>query len=321
MTIPIGRRARDLTWLVALGAGLWGTDAFFRANLATASAPTVVFVEHLMLVVILAPFLPRSFRAFARSDARTRAAVLGIGIGASAVATTLFTLAFQQSGKHYDFVTPVVIQHLQPLFAIGGAVLLLGERIRARFTVFAVPALIGVWLLAFARPFHITMSGLNVILLALGAAVLWAAGTVLGRLVSASIAPLELTTLRFAIGLPTAAVIVLFSGDQWWVPDLPSTASVVGLVLIPSLLALVLYYIGLRRTAASRATLAELAFPLVGAVVGIWVGSPHRPLTASQWFGAAVIVVAVTALSFHEVRARTQAVLAPQPSESESVLS
>ncbi len=310
MTIPFGARARDLTWLVALGAGLWGTDALFRQSLARqVAAPTLVFAEHLVLVLVLLPFLPRSLRAFRRADLRTKVAVVAIGAGASAVATTLFTLAFTMSSAHGDFVTPVVVQHLQPLFAITGAVSLLGEKIRTRFVFFAVPAIVGVWLLAFPDPLDVTIARLGVALLALGAAVLWAGGTVLGRLVATQLEPVELTTLRFAFGLPAAAVIVTASGNTFWVPDLSSGAAVVGLALVPGLLAMVLYYVGLRRTAAARATLAELAYPLIGAIVGIALGTgPSGSLTWSQWVGALVIALAVTGLSWHEARARVQAI-------------
>ncbi|MET3806475.1 drug/metabolite transporter (DMT)-like permease [Nakamurella sp. UYEF19] len=310
MTI-FGRRARDLTWLVALGAGLWGTDALFRRGLAQqVSAPTLVFAEHVVLVLVLLPFLPRSLRALKRSDNRTRAAVVAIGAGASAVATTLFTLAFKFSAEHGDYVTPVVVQHLQPLFAIAGAVLLLGEKVRTRFVIFAVPAVVGVWLLAFPDPFDVTISRIGVVLLALGAAVLWAGGTVLGRLAAANLEPVELTTLRFLFGLPAAGFIVLLSGNTFWVPDLGSSGAVVGLALVPGLLAMVLYYIGLRRTAASRATLAELAYPLTGAMVGIALGSGTAGgvLTGTQWFGALVIAAAVTGLSWHEAKAKVQAI-------------
>ena len=313
MTIPFGRHARDLTWLVALAAGLWGTDALFRRSLAAqVSAPTLVFAEHLVLVVVLLPFLPRSVRAFARSDTRGKIAVIAIGAGASAVATTLFTVAFRISSSSGDFITPVVVQHLQPLFAIAGAVTLLGEKIRTRFLLFAVPAIVGVWLLAFPKPLDVTVSRLSVALLALAAAVLWAGGTVLGRLVATQLEPVELTTLRFAIGLPTAAVIVGISGNTFWVPDVGSSTAVVGLALVPGLLAMVLYYIGLRRTAAARATLAELAYPLIGAIVGIGLSAGGRgALTFTQWLGAIVIAGAVTGLSWHEATSRVQAIAAP----------
>ena len=43
----------------------------------------------------------------------------------------------------------------------------------------------------------------------------------------------ELTTLRFAFGLPAALVIVLATGSPLWVPDVQSTVSVAGIALIP----------------------------------------------------------------------------------------
>ena len=294
--------------MVALAAALWGTDALLRLPLARElAAPTIVFAEHAVLVLVLLPFLPQALRAFGRLDTGGKVAVVAIGAGASAVATTLFTLSF----KYGDPVTPAVIQKFQPVIAILGAAVLLHERLRPSFAWFAVPALIGAWLLAFPDPLDIGLNQAAVALLAFGAAVLWAAGTVLGRLVATRLAPVELTTLRFAFGLPAALIIVLATGSPLWVPDLQSTMSVVGIALVPGLLAMWLYYIGLRRTAASRATLAELAYPLTAAVVG--VAFLDAQLIASQWIGAALVVGAVTALSWHESRAKVPSVqVAPE---------
>ncbi|MGI8416440.1 MAG: DMT family transporter [Nakamurella sp.] len=304
-------RFKDLTWLVALGAALWGTDAFFRRGVLGQAAPaTVVFAEHLVLVILMLPVLPRAIAAFSRSPVRIRWAIVAIGAGASAVATALFTFAFKISSSHGDFTTPVVVQHLQPLIAISLAVVVLKERLRGRFALFVIPCLIGVWLLAFPHPLALTLSGFAVVLLALGAAALWAAGTVFGRLVTSYVGATELTALRFLFGLPAAALIVLCTGDPFWVPGLSASFSLLGLVLVPSLLALTLYYSGLRRTPASRATLAELAFPLTGAVLGTWLGSP---LTVSQWVGVAVVAGSVTALSWHEARSRDTAVTSFEP--------
>ena len=137
-------RTRDLTWLVALAAALWGTDALLRLPLALqVAAPTIVFGEHVVLVLVLLPFLPRAVRAFRTLDTGRKLAVIGIGAGASAVATTLFTLSF----RFGDPVTPAVIQKFQPIIAIIGAALLLHERLRPSFAWFAIPALIGAWLL------------------------------------------------------------------------------------------------------------------------------------------------------------------------------
>ncbi|BCJ35227.1 EamA family transporter [Actinocatenispora thailandica] len=306
-------RTRDLTWLVALSSALWGTDALLRKPLTTQlPTPLIVVLEHAVCVAILSPLLPRAWRGWRRLTGRQRLAMIGVGAGASALATTLFTLAFTKG----DAITPLVLQKLQPLFAIGLAGLLLGERLHRRYLLFVVPALAGAWLLTFPDPLHVGLASAEAALLAVGAAALWAGGTVLGRLVSAELDPTTLTVLRFAIGLPTAVLIALATGTSWRVApgDWPA---VVALALIPGLLALLLYYRGLRRTPASRATLAELAFPATAALVGVFaLGDRFAP---TQWLGVALVVAAVTALGVHERSAAGPAVVTGRLATSEGV--
>jgi drug/metabolite transporter, DME family len=52
---------------------------------------------------------------------------------------------------------------------------------------FLVPAVVGAWLLTFADPTDVRVSELRPALLAVGAAALWAAGTVLGRMVGGAV--------------------------------------------------------------------------------------------------------------------------------------
>jgi drug/metabolite transporter (DMT)-like permease len=298
-------RRRDATWLVALAASLWGTSAVLRTPLAQEyPAATLVVGEHLVIVLVTLPWLPRALRAFRAADAPTRLAVLLIGAGASALATLLFTQAF----RYGDPVTPQVLQKLQPLVAVLVAWLVLRERVTRRYPLFLVPALAGAWLLAFPDPLDVTVSAAVPALLAVGAAALWGAGTVLGRFAGAQIGFRDLTVLRFAVGLPTALVVALLTGVPLAVRggDVPA---VVVLALVPGLLALGLYYRGLRRTPASRATLAELAFPFTAALVG--VGLLGATLAPSQWLGLVVVAAAVTALALHERVARQPAVAVP----------
>lgn len=173
---------------------------------------------------------------------------------------------------------------------------------------FAVPALAGAWLLTFPNPFQVQISAAVAALLALAAAALWAGGTVLGRLVSARLSAWEVTVLRYVFGLLGASAIVLIQG----VPVGVHSGDILGLVLlalVPGLLALGLYYVGLQATPAARATLAELAFPATAAILGVTVLG--ATFTVSQWIGFAVVVLAVTALGWHERRARSAVVGVP----------
>lgn len=279
---------------MALAAALWGTDGLLRKPLADAlPASTVVFWEHLIVLVVLLPWLPRAWRAFVGCSPRERVALIAIGAGSSAVATALFTAAFRVG----DPVTPLALQKLQPVFAVLAAFVVLGERVKSGYLVFAVPALAGAWLLTFPDPLQVHIAAAQGALLSIGAAALWAAGTVLGRLVSRTVSAGNVTVLRFAFGLPASLVVLLVQGD----PITVGWANAPGLVLlalIPGLLALVLYYVGLRSTPAARATLAELAFPATAALIGVTLLGAR--LSGTQWLGFAVVIAAVTGLGLHE---------------------
>jgi drug/metabolite transporter, DME family len=201
-------------------------------------------------------------------------------------------------------VTPLILQKLQPIVAVTLAAWLIRERLRPGFAVYALPALAGAWLLTFPAPFTVTVQVAHAALLAVGAAVLWGAGTVLGRLVGEAVGPRDLTVLRYTWGLPAAWVITRETNA----PVSPGRHNLVGLVLlalIPGVFALALYYVALRRTAASRATFAELAFPATAALVGVAFLGTH--LVGSQWFGLFVVALAITALGRRE-RSRAPAV-------------
>ena len=286
--------APDRTWLIAVAAALWGTDGLLRQPLTgQLPAATIVFWEHLLIVVVLVPFLPSAVRAFRAATTRQRVALIVIGAGASAVATVLFTEAF----AYGDPVTPLVLQKLQPLIAVVAAALLIGERMHRGYWMFAVPALVGAWLMAFPDPLAAAPQAVAAALLAVAAAALWAIGTVLGRMVSVRITSRDVTTLRFAIGLPASAVVLAVQGAPVAVTP-AQLGPLVLLALVPGLLGLALYYIGLRSTAAARATLAELAFPVTAALIGVGLLGTH--LQPTQWIGLLVVVASVAALGLRE---------------------
>jgi drug/metabolite transporter (DMT)-like permease len=275
---------------VAVAAGLWGTDALIRRPLAhSTQAATIVFGEHVILVAVLLPLVGAALPALWRAGPRFVAAAVVVGAGSSALATILFTEAF----VHGDPVTPVVLQKVQPLVAVSLAAAILGERPRRRFGLFLVGGLAGTWLMAFPSPFDVSVHGRAPALYALAAAALWALGTVLGRFLSRRLPFQQITALRFAFGLPASLVAVLVLGA-------PATASahdelfIAILALVTGLIALLLYYYGLRRTTASVASVAELSFPVVAIAVGYLAFD--ATLTSSQLAGVVLTSLVVLLL-------------------------
>lgn len=280
--------------LVALGAALWGTDALFRRPLAfDLSSPVVVFWEHLILVAVTIPFLLRFFRNRPKLNIKDWTALIFVGAGASAVATILFTQAF----TYGDPTTPLLIQKTQPVIAVLGAYVLLGERLLPKYGWYFLFAVGGAYFISFPDPTNVAVSQLAPALLALGAAGLWGMGTVLGRHLTKKIPTNQLTSLRFAIGLPTAFVILLLRNEA--APALDITFMDFGVLvllsLVPGLAALMIYYKGLSRTPASSATLAELAFPLTAILIG-WSVFDTVP-TVTQWAGILILSVTIVVMS------------------------
>ena len=276
--------------LISVAAAMWGLDGLIRKPLASSTSPTtIVFGEHVVLVAIALPLLVPALLALWRAGPRYVAAGIAVGAGASAVATILFTEAL----FHGDFITVLVLQKSQPLVAVVGAWLVLGEEPRPRFAWFLVPALAGIWLIALQHPLAPHARGLVPIVEALAAAALWGLGTVFGRYLSRRLAFEHVTTVRFAFGLVASAAALPILGaaalasahDSVWIAVL---------ALVTGAAALGLYYYGLQRTPAILAALGELAFPVTAALVGIYVF--HDNLRWTQWLGVAITVAVVSLL-------------------------
>jgi drug/metabolite transporter (DMT)-like permease len=277
--------------LVAVAAALWGLDAWIRQPLAhSTTVATIVFGEHVVLVALTLPFAAGALAAVLRLGWRYVAAAFVIGAGSSAVATILFTQAFVDG---HDYVTPVVLQKIQPVVAVVAARAILGERARPRFALYLVPALVGAWLIGVPHPLHPTVHGLRPTLYALGAATLWALGTVLGRYLARVMRFEHVATLRFLFGLPASAVALLVLGAPAFASGHDSLYIAL-LAFVTGFLALGLYYYGLRRTPAVAATLAELAFPVSAILVGYFKFG--QTLTNGQWIGVGLTSLVVALL-------------------------
>ena len=265
--------------LVSVAAMMWGLDGLIRKPLSdSTTAYTIVFGEHVFLVLLTLPFLIPALVALYRAGPGYFAAGVAVGAGASAIATILFTKAL----FHGDFITVVVLQKAQPLIAVVGAWIVLREQPRPGFAWFLLPALAGIWLIALPHPFDPHAHGLTPIAETLAAAALWGLGTVFGRLLGRRLRFEHVTTVRFAFGLVASACALPIAGAAAWSGTHDSFWIAV-LALVTGLFALGLYYYGLRRTPALLAALGELAFPVTASLVGIYVfDSSLRSLSAHR---------------------------------------
>jgi drug/metabolite transporter (DMT)-like permease len=283
-----------------VSAALWGLDGVvLTPRLANLQVPFVVFLLHVIPFALMQPFLWRSYRRLRAMPARgwlalALVAFTGGMLGTLAIVKALFLVNFNQLS------VVVLLQKLQPVFALALAAILLGERVSARFMAAAVVALSGAYLLTFGLSAPNTTGdaiSLTAALLAVVAAAAFGAATVLGKMLLGSLDFKDATFARYGmtsvmtllylgmrgIGLPVATV----TGANWVVIFVIALTTGSG--------AIFLYYYGLTRVRASVATICELCLPLSAVMLDYLVND--SVLGPWQWVGAALLVGAILRIS------------------------
>lgn len=324
--------------LIVLAAVLWGLDGLFlRSHLTSLPALQVIFVEHGLAVLLLLPyFLARRWR-WVKLAWRTLGdrglfsliwvALFGGIIGTFALTQSIF-LASAQELSSANFSIILIIQKLQPVFALILARIFLAEHLPSRFWFLTIIAILGSFLLAFpANPFCFTTATLSlplnlwghtldlsfglptlildhqstpIALLALLSAFAWGSATVASRDLLTRISFPEATFFRFtlvtAFLLPLIFIFAPVSPLAFSTITTTQWLIFATIMLTSGLLALFLYYAGLRRTRASVATICELAFPFT-MLFGehFFFGSTF---TSLQWLGTALLLFAILKITF-----------------------
>jgi drug/metabolite transporter (DMT)-like permease len=257
--------------LVAAAAMLWASDVFFRTGLVQRglTSSQIVLGEDALITLAFLPVAPRVWRDLRRVGRRTLLALVVVGVGPQALATVLFTQSIKISLQAGAVNETYLLQQVQPVIAVLLAWLVLKERRRPYFWPLAALTVGAVYLVVFANAPLEPLSALEhgrlvAAALTVGAALLWASGTVFGRYALREVSFVSTTALRFALALPVLLVILLINDGAQGLGAyrLSDVGNLLGLALLPGIGAILLYYRGLRSTPASMATLAETAYPL-----------------------------------------------------------
>lgn len=287
--------------LVCLAAALWGLDGVvLTPRLAALPVPLVVLLLHAVPFLLMQPLLGRRcWPRLAGLQRESWVALLAVSacgglIGTLAIVHALFLVGFQQLS------IVVLLQKLQPLFALALAAALLGERLSARLLGWAAAAIAGAYLMTFGLGLPDVAENA-----ASGRAAFWAvvaaasfgAATVLGKRLLGSVDVATATFGRYGVTTILAAAFLAVSGVGF--PFEVVGAREWTLVLIIAITtgsgAIFLYYHGLTRIRASVATLCELCLPLSAVVLDHLVNGSR--LGPWQWLGAALLVAAIARVS------------------------
>ena len=255
--------------MVSIAAMLWALDLFFRpkAQAGGLSDIQIVLFEHVALVLLFIPSLIKHQAEWRKLSLRGWAGLGFIAIFGSAIATIMISMAYRSGSP----LLTALLQKTQPIFAIILAGILLGEKRKLLFWPLFLGALAGTYLLAFGFGRVEFSSKVAPVFLALGAATIWGTCTVIGRLAIKNLTPSVVAGWRFLIALPFLVALNLGNGFSSMGAHVngATIGLVLAIVVFPDALGMMFYYTGLKRTPASLATLAELAFPATALIVSL----------------------------------------------------
>lgn len=280
---------------VVAAALLWSVDGLLRRHLYTLPAPVIVFWEHTFGFILLLPLIAMSWRAFKKLTRRQWLTIAGVSLLSGAAGTILYTAALGRV-QFIPFSVVILLQQLNPIFAITTAALLLREPLTRRFMGLSAVALVAAYFATFPNVSIDLSTGKGTVvaaLFAVGAAAAWGISTAFSKYALKGTSSLHVTAARFGITPFFALLFVALSGSTHAVGTitLDQFKYLVAITFSTGLMALIIYYFGLKRVKASRAAILELAWPASAVLVGyIWL---HQGLTLTQGIGALVLTGAI----------------------------
>ncbi|MCO6473897.1 MAG: EamA family transporter [Melioribacteraceae bacterium] len=288
---------------VIIAASLWGIDGIIlRPFLYNLPVSLVVFVESTIITIILTPLFYKQIPVIKNLNKRDLLAFAGVAFFGGALGTMAITKAlFFVNFVNLSIV--VLIQKLQPVFAISLAAIFLKEKLSKKFYIWAGLSIGGAYLLTFGTKFPNLETGdttAEAAFYALIAALSFAASTVLSKRALRNVSFQLGTYTRFLVSAVIMLVIVISFGQIGHIEDITFEQLMIFLLIALTTggLALFLYYYGLKRIDASTATICELAFPFTAVILEYLVHD--NILDIVQWIGAAILlysIVRVTKIS------------------------
>ena len=292
---------------VIFAAFLWSFDGFIRQNLFALPSFLIVSLEHVIGAILFLPLLIRGWKEVSSLGQRGWISVLWISIFGGVLGTFFYTKALSYV-NYIDLSVVVLLQKLQPIFAIALAGVILKEKITNRFIILAFTAIVGGYLVTFGSSSIKDWDDKTIIaaLLALLAAFSWGSSTVLGKHALNRLSFTTVTSLRLAITASVTAFVLLSTGQYDAVQSMTIShwGFIVLIVLSTGSLALFFYYYGLNKLPASHATLYELFWPL--SAVGLDWFIRGNILSLTQWVGAILLLGSIILLTRETNNGQTQ---------------
>jgi len=277
---------------------LWSIDGFLRQELNTVPSILIVSLEHSIGAIIFLPFLVKSWKSIKTLGQREWVSILWIAIFGGILGTFFYTKALGYV-NYINLSVVVLLQKLQPVFAIALSSIILKEKLSNKFISLSLSAIIGAYLVTFGSTLEFEWNDKTIIasLLALLSAFCWGSSTVLGKHALKSLPFETVTSLRLTVTAFFALIALFATAEFSMVLELKSVQwqKILMIVFSSGSIALAIYYYGLQNLPASHTTIYELAWPL-SALLLDWAVRDQL-LNATQLLGALILLVSMIVLS------------------------
>jgi len=296
-------------------AFLWAFDGVvltpWVVDLGLSDIPTFVFMLHATTSVFLSYFLFRKYQELKNLNKQDWLAFFLTGLFGGAIGTMAIIAAIVKVySEGLNISVVLLLQKLQPIFAIFLAILWLKERPKKTFYLWVMVALIGSYFLTFGfdQP-NFNATGMFVpALLSLLAAFSFGSSTVFSKKAITKVSHGLGTALRFIITTGIMVIIIAiitllnnfdvqtaYEGIKGFqVINWNLIGAFVVIALTTGGTAIFIYYWGLKRVTASRSTIYELIFPVSAIVLEYFIHD--KILTAGQWLGAVIVAIAIVSI-------------------------
>ncbi len=290
---------------ISLAAAFWGVDGVvLTPRLYNLDVAFVVFILHALAFLIMNTFLFKEYRQirnFTSSDITTFSliALFGGAIGTMSIVHALFLVNFEK------LTIVILLQKLQPIFAIALAVIFLGERMRRHYFIWASMAIIAGYFLTFGYnlpKFNTGDNTLNAALFSLLAAFSFGSSTVLSKKILGKFSFQTATFFRYGFTSVFMLIFILATGVYTQYQSTTGENWIIFLIIAVTTGsgAIFMFYYGLKKVRAVIATICELFFP-VTAIILDYIINDQR-LSWVQWIAAFIMLFAIINLNITNSR-------------------
>lgn len=285
--------------LICIAATLWGLDGVvLTPRLFNLDVQLVVFLLHIIPFIIFNFFMFKEYKklkTFKKSDflGFFLLALFGGAIGTMAIVKALFLVNFQ----HLTVV--VLLQKLQPIFAIILATIILKEKLYPNFILWGTVAIIAAYTLTFGFSLPNFDTGENTIfaaLYALLAAFSFGSATVFSKKMLANFNYKTVTFYRYGFTTLIMLIFVLVNSKLPIISNVTNENWIIMLIIAVTTGsgAIFLFYYGLKNVRAIIATICELCFPLSAILFDYLINDSK--LSPIQWVSAVVMLLSIIML-------------------------